>query len=111
MRAKAYLKFLFSIGAKAAAEGGVAGLSCITSWNNKKIDEKRTAWHLRRLFKFVIVSSFEFAKKKLVSEKASAVPRGMPSVMIEVARARSLSENHFVAKMLTELMMKGAAHA
>ena len=111
IRAKAYLKFLFSIGAKAAAEGGIAGLSRITSWNNKKIAVKRTAWNLRRLFKFVIVSSFESAKKKLVSKKASAVPKGMPSVITEVAKARSLSENHFVATMLTELMIKGAAHA
>ena len=111
MREKASLKLRFSIGASAAAEGGVSGLSRNTSWNITYTKVKITACSLRRLFKFEMVSFFESTKKNPVSKKAQADPRGIPRVKIEVAKARSLSENHLVTTMLIELIMKGAAHA
>ena len=42
---------------------------------------------------------------------ATAVPTGMETVSKDVARARSLSENHLFETMICEFRMNGAADA
>ena len=62
-------------------------------------------------FRFSLLSPEISAKKWPVRQKAKAVPMGIETVISEVARARSLSENHLFDTMIYEFRMKGAAHA
>ena len=66
------------------------------------------------LFKLALLSSgvdYVSLKKKPAKTKARAEPHGMATVSNDVARARSLSENHLLQITIWQLIMNGAAQA
>ena len=68
---------------------------------------------LRRSYKFYLLSPYiDFSLKYVpVRVKAVAVPIGIATVNNEVAKARSLSENHLFVTIICELRINGAAQA